>query len=38
MTAPALLMIGAGLLALAGSFWLPRVGGQVLGAGPGAPG
>jgi MFS family permease len=30
-TGPGLLMIGCGLLALAGSFWLPRDGGYVLG-------
>jgi hypothetical protein len=29
-TAPALLMIGCGLLALVGSFWVDRYGGHVL--------
>ena len=33
MRAPALLMIGCGALALAGSFWTTRVGGHVLGPG-----
>ena len=32
-TAPAVLMIGCGLLALAGSFWTERFGGHVLGTG-----
>ena len=31
VTAPALLMIGCGALALVGSFWTERYGGNVLG-------
>jgi hypothetical protein len=31
VTAPAVLMIGAGTLAIAGSLWLDRMGGHVLG-------
>jgi hypothetical protein len=30
VTAPAVLMIGAGMLAIAGSLWLDRMGGHVL--------
>jgi hypothetical protein len=33
VTAPALLMMGCGLLALVGSLWTERLGGQVLGEG-----